>query len=467
MSDKKNPKVSGRSTVNLIEISMIQNFPPCCLNRDDLGAPKTCMFGGAIRARISSQCQKRAIRNPGHAEKPNNREAGLFARAMGDHIAVRTKFFPELVKNELQSSAISKKEHTDIVAAVESIARKEKDRATSSGSEPEELDDRARLPQLVLMERNEAKGFVDRLSAMREDKAWSANYKKWLAGKLDKKPLQAFLRELAAAYKSRSVDIALFGRMTTSEAFEDVEAAMQVAHAISTHAVVNEVDYFTAVDDLGRNAAAGHVDEAQFNSACFYRYFSLDWGQLVANLCPPEPDKAQVLEHASWEKEAKPKAEKLAAATLGHFIRAAALSTPSGKQNSFAAHPPPDGILVEAKDCRIPTSYANAFADPVPPNCERGLTRESITRLGQYVHEIDEGYGIHATRMWFSPAGRHKLEWQPPARNGELPKAELIADEKHTFNRLDDLIASLVGLVGFKWAEVKDAGKDNEPEGTS
>ena len=45
-----------------VEVHVIQNYALSNLNRDDTGAPKTCEFGGARRARISSQCLKRAVR---------------------------------------------------------------------------------------------------------------------------------------------------------------------------------------------------------------------------------------------------------------------------------------------------------------------------------------------------------------------------------------------------------------------
>src|SRR5450756_1469422 len=48
--------------MKLIELHILQSFPVSCLNRDDVGAPKTATFGGVTRARISSQCLKRAIR---------------------------------------------------------------------------------------------------------------------------------------------------------------------------------------------------------------------------------------------------------------------------------------------------------------------------------------------------------------------------------------------------------------------
>lgn len=113
----------------LIEIHMIQNHSPSNLNRDDLGAPKTCLFGGVTRARISSQCLKRSIRNPGNPEDVHNRGKSLFAEAMGEHIGLRTKLFPWLVEQELKASTIPSEDHARIVMAAQRIATaKEKDK---------------------------------------------------------------------------------------------------------------------------------------------------------------------------------------------------------------------------------------------------------------------------------------------------------------------------------------------------
>jgi CRISPR-associated protein Cas7/Cse4/CasC subtype I-E len=251
--------------------------------------------------------------------------------------------------------------------------------------------------------------------------------------------MKKFKEALFQVDRYDAVDIALFGRMTTSEAFADVEAAMQVAHAISTHAVVNEVDYFTAVDDLGATGGgAGHVDEAMFNSACFYKYFSLDWDQLLINLRPP----------SGAEPTDIPR--QLAAAVLGHFLRAAALSSPSGKQNSHAAHNPPDAILVEVKSEKIPISYANAFADPVQPSREHSLVKLSVQRLASYAAHVSSGYGIASSRLWFS------LDQQYPWP--EVGAAESLAS-------LEELIARTVKEgTGLEWNQIRNIGKQAQQE---
>lgn len=205
-------------------------------------------------------------------------------------------------------------------------------------------------------------------------------------------------------------DMALSGRMLepdkSSKIWEKlhttVEAALQVAHALSTHEAHLQVDYYVATDDIpGEDAGAGYLDEAMFASACFYKYFSINWDTLVGNL------KGN---------------EELAAHTVGAFIRAAAVVNPAGKQNSFASHCEPCGLLVEIKKTRTPTSYANAFAEPVErvgkpdddaPD-EHSIEGRSVACLADHVQAIRNAYGVDSTLLWYSP----KL-WRFPFRYWE------------------------------------------------
>ncbi|MCK6483780.1 MAG: type I-E CRISPR-associated protein Cas7/Cse4/CasC [Phycisphaerae bacterium] len=307
------------------------------------------------------------------------------------------------------------------------------------------------------------------------------------------KKMDDFMEALRKALRCNAVDFALFGRMTTSDAFEDVEAAMQVAHAISTHAVVNEVDYWTAVDDLGKSGGgSGHLGEGMYNSACFYKYFCLDWDQLVSNLAGPEPkrpdnkkdDSEEVKKWQAdldkWTKKVKQPAARLAACALGHFIRAAAMTTPSGKQNSFASHTEPCGILVEIKkNGKHPTNYANAFAEPVErigrpdddaPD-EKSIEGRSVACLADHVHAIRSAYGIDSTLLWYSPkVWRFPFQYWERNGNGKKMTAKFVTDKR--YDRLDgdsqsSLVEAVVDAIGLKWQEVKNAGKTEAPGATS
>jgi len=342
----------------LIEIHMIQNHSPSNLNRDDLGAPKTCIFGGVTRARISSQCLKRSIRR-----------SAEFATALEKDGGVRTRrLVEEIARAAVAQGEQPKEQHLKAIRKVfDDGGVGFKDETTSD--------------ILFFLPRSAIDGMG---AAVREN---SSN-------------LGAKFAEIVGKF-AKTPDIALCGRMTEFDAkgpFETlkgkftVEAALSAGHAISTHAVVNEVDYFTAADDVpGHDAGAGHVNEAVFNSACFYKHFCIDWKQLLKNL---DGDV------------------ELATTTVKCFLEGAAKANPSGKQHAYAAFNCPDGILVEVKtESSTPVSYANAFADPVPERSQRGLILESIARLGQYVHDIGDGYDIEAQRFWFSPSNRYALTY--------------------------------------------------------
>jgi CRISPR system Cascade subunit CasC len=217
-----------------------------------------------------------------------------------------------------------------------------------------------------------------------------------------------------------------------------VEAALQVAHAISTHEARPEVDYYVAADDIpGDDAGAGYVDEAMFASACFYKYFSINWETLVNNL------KGYGENH-----------KQLAAHTVGAFIRGAAMVNPTGKQNSFAAHNPPDGMLVEIKGS--PISYANAFAKPAAQG-DRDIISQSIAQLGQYIYDLDTGYGKPQHRFWFSPNLRYPLS---VTEN----KAEItLAEKDFNFKSLSELIVAVIAAIGYDWTQVQGTIVNMEP----
>ncbi len=171
----------------------------------------------------------------------------------------------------------------------------------------------------------------------------------------------------------KAADLALFGRMLADLPEKNVDAAAQVAHALSTNRVSPEFDYFTAVDDLNpkEETGAGMIGTVEFNSACFYRYSNVDLGQLISNL--------------------KGDAD-LARRTLEAFIRATVMAVPSGKQNSMAAHNPPSFVMAVLRQAGM-WSLANAFLDPVRPAGDGDLMCKSIQRLDRHWGELTRMYG--------------------------------------------------------------------------
>ena len=178
---------------------------------------------------------------------------------------------------------------------------------------------------------------------------------------------------MAALDGSRAADLALFGRMLADLPVKNVDGAVQVAHAISTHAVEFEFDYYTAVDDLNTEdeTGAGMIGTVEFNSATFYRYTSIDVGDLARNLGGDH---------------------QLAVKAALAYIRGFLLAIPSGKQTSFAAQNLPSAALAVVRE-HGRWSLANAFVRPVPPRTGDGLVAESITRLVKHYGNLTTMYG--------------------------------------------------------------------------
>ena len=342
----------------LIQIHMLQNYAPSNLNRDDSGSPKSTMFGDQPRGRISSQCLKRSIRR-----------STTFAEAFAgdDLLANRTRRLPLLIDEALKELGVDDEVRRAIVARVPEIGQESGKREATVNPE------KALTQQLIFIGPGEAQQIAAKLLAKYQE----AGAKAWGGLKIDE------ITRGMGDYRPRSVDIAMFGRMTTSAAFEDVQAAVQVAHALSTHRVVNEYDYFTAVDDLkprSEDAGAGMIGDVEFNSSTYYKYFNVHWEQLVANL---GGDAAT------------------AARAVVALVEAAALAQPSGKQNSFGAQNLPDFVLVEVSARNVPVSYANAFTTPVTG---RGgsLMRHSIDSLNTYAEQLRAAYGLSSRQAYFA-----------------------------------------------------------------
>lgn len=228
-----------------IEYHILQSFPVTCLNRDDVGAPKTAIVGGSTRARVSSQCWKRQVR--------------LALRDFDIKLAIRTK----------QSEEIFRQACIEVGADTET--------AEACGKRLADLliDD-----TLLFISGSEAAAFAE----YAKEKGFDASaFKEKELAKIAKKALNPAVDAL---------DIALFGRMVAKATDMNVEAAASFAHAISTHKVSNEVEFFTALDDLKTEQGSAHMGSLEFNSATYYRYVSLDLGQLAQVLGEEDLQKA-------------------------------------------------------------------------------------------------------------------------------------------------------------------------------
>ncbi len=372
----------------LIEIHILQNHSPSNLNRDDTGSPKECTFGGVRRARISSQCLKRSIRR-----------SDLFQQKLEGHLGTRTRQLPELVRDAF-------KEDESLKALAEVAAKKVSGFGTKEGKEREpDKSGKYLTAQTMFL----AQADVDAVLEVVKTAAQGKSVKDFEKVKTTELQAQA----ISKGFRPIAVDVGLFGRMVTDEAIRDVEAACQVAHALSTHRVEQEFDYFTAVDDLqGRNDAereedsgADMIGDVEFNSACYYKYFSVDRDALVDNLVGRSILKDKVPE------DAEVSARDLAASAIRVMLEAAVRVTPSGKQNTFASHTLPAAILVEVRPTRSPISYANAFVNPVRPSKSEGnLVSDSICQLSKHTETLTEAFSLESThRWWFEPGAEVEI----------------------------------------------------------
>lgn len=343
---------------------MLQNYAPSNLNRDDTGAPKDAIFGNALRARISSQAIKRAVRR-----------SEVFAGAFRDQdlLAQRTRRLPHLIREHLKTSELDEDAVNLIVMRSREIGR-ESGRgiaAADSEGDPE-------TAQLIFIGDSEVQALSEKLAALYREHGHKG---------FDKLKIEDLTKSLGASVP-RSLDIAMFGRMTTSAAFKNANAAVQVAHAISTHKIESEFDYYTAVDDISGEAGAGFIGDTAFNSATYYKYLSVHWEGLVDNLGGDTG---------------------VATRGVGALLRAVATVNPTGKQNSFAAHNLPDLILVEMRSVNVPISYANAFLKPVWAGGNVSLMDASVAALTEYMSRIEALYAIPGDRAWAGTGDDWKL----------------------------------------------------------
>ncbi|MGL5335741.1 MAG: type I-E CRISPR-associated protein Cas7/Cse4/CasC, partial [Enterovibrio sp.] len=334
-----------------VELHLIQNFAPSNLNRDDTGAPKDAIFGGQRRARISSQCFKRAVRF-------YSREQQLIPT---EYSALRTRKLRALLLERL-ANRDPEEASSKIEAALAAAGLK--------------LKEGGKTEYLLFLGEREIAGFAsliedhwDELIAPAVDEKKSKKESK----KESKAAIPAELIKLAKGLLDggKAVDVALFGRMLADLPQVNQDAACQVAHAISTHRVERDFDYFTAVDDVGGpdETGAGMIGQVEFNSATFYRYAALDVSKLLHNL---QGDK------------------ELTASAIEALIQSMVRAIPSGKQNSFAAHNLPEFIGVSLR--KSPLNLANAFERPIQPCRDKNLTGQSVEALSEYEGKLAPVY---------------------------------------------------------------------------
>ncbi|MDP5227052.1 MULTISPECIES: type I-E CRISPR-associated protein Cas7/Cse4/CasC [Arthrobacter] len=330
-----------------LDIHALQTVPPSNINRDDTGSPKTAIYGGVRRARVSSQSWKRAIRQE-------------FARHLdATQLGIRTKRLVEVVSQHIRDlSPELEPSATELaVAAIEAGGFKVDVSKTKDG---EGAGKPAQTSYLL---------FVSNVQARRLAELAIEAFRK--GEKLDKKQVKAALNS------DHSVDVALFGRMIADSADLNVDASTQVAHAISVHAVETEFDYFTAVDDKNteEESGAGMIGTVEFNSSTLYRYATVNLRGLAQNLGDSDVTVKAVVS----------------------FVRSFVESMPTGKQNTFANRTLPDAVVVTVRN-RMPVNLVGAFEEAVTAEKGKSRLRVAAERLAQHSADLEAGYGNSAVR---------------------------------------------------------------------
>ena len=319
---------------HFVQLHLLTFYPPSNVNRDDTGRPKTALVGGANRLRVSSQALKRAWRT-----------SDKLKRALDGHLGERTQRVGQVIYDHLVARGVTANQAKSVARQIIPVFGKAKDEKDEKPLYTEQL------AFISPEERQAALALSERLAA---------------GEKMEINAAALLVRHDTAA------DIAMFGRMLADSPHYNREAAVQVAHAITTHRVPVEDDFYTAVDDLKRpaeDAGAGFIGEAGFGSGVFYLYLCVDRDLLIDNLGGNAD---------------------LAGDALAALVEAAATVTPSGKQNSFAALARAGYALAERGDGQ-PRTLAGAFAKPVPDR--EDVMAASVAALDRFRVALDRAYG--------------------------------------------------------------------------
>uniref|UniRef100_UPI00405681BA type I-E CRISPR-associated protein Cas7/Cse4/CasC n=1 Tax=Candidatus Electrothrix sp. TaxID=2170559 RepID=UPI00405681BA len=343
-----------------LQLHLLTSYPPSNLNRDDLGRPKTALMGGATRLRISSQSLKRAWRT-----------SELFETALKGHVGTRTKEMGVKIYRKFSEQGISHKKALEWAGAIAEVFGKRKKALTPA--EKKKLKDDENLTTDKKLRKELVEVEIEQLAHFgpAEEQAVWALVDTVIARQAG--PEKEELDLLRA--KSGAADIALFGRMLASHPSFNMEAAAQVAHAVTVNKVAVEDDFFTAVDDLNNgeeDMGAGHMGETEFGSGVFYLYICIDRRLLLENL---DGD------------------QELANKALAALIECAVKVAPGGKQNSFASRAYASFIACETGN-QQPRSLSVAFLEPVnEKGKEKNMLAAAIQRLQETRTNMDRVYG--------------------------------------------------------------------------
>ena len=360
-----------------IDIHILQTLPPSNINRDDTGSPKSAIFGGVERTRVSSQAWKSSVRR-NFETYLDSTKIGVRTRRIADKIVDRIAQLAPAFDPDKAESAVRESFKT-VKIKVEDPKKEGSSRGVSS--------------YLLFLSNQQ----IDRLAQAIIDADGE---------KLTAKEVKDILNT------EHSVDIALFGRMLADAPDFNVDASCQVAHALGVHAADTDFDYFTAVDDYVRNAedesGAGMIGTVEMASSTLYRYATVNLSGLESNLGEP----AATVEAAC--------------AFTNAFIE----TMPTGKQNTFAARTLPEVVVVTIRDKR-PVSYVNAFEKPITAG-EHGRRLEATRALAKEAKDIQESYGYEPVASYTFGLGDLKAELEGLGEEVTLPQMKEKLEAKLT-----------------------------------
>lgn len=331
--------------MNLIELHILHSFPVTCLNRDDAGAPKTAFFGGVQRARVSSQCWKRAIRFLAKELAGQNGESHFGG--------IRSHYLAAEMEHRLRNLGLPEEKAKEGATAI----------AEHLGKRDSKVEGIVKTSVALFLSPKELDAICQ---------AAAKQYEK--DGEI--KPSKGNLKkQLQEAQPDDIADISIFGRMVASEHSLMVEGAGLFSHAISTHEAGVDIDFFSAVDELKpeESEGAGHIGTLEFSSACYYRYVGLNWDLLS--------DDNHL---GTMPVDARRKVTEI-------FLRAAVQAVPSARKNSMFGHNPPEYVLGVTRQGH-PLSLANAFEQPV--RSRNGYVTPSRDRLVEHYKHLGKVYGL-------------------------------------------------------------------------
>lgn len=438
-----------------IELHILQNFAPSNLNRDETGAPKSCQFGDVPRARVSSQALKRAARDYVKEKKlldlgdRSLLAVGKLKRILTEEFGKDENQAAFVAKDVLEKANWKKADEKEQSEALQFLGSESLRKVAVLCSENWDLfqasisldeekqnlkkEKKALDSRIKSLEKEINKNPTGELQAELESRKnelaenQSNSEKNESSIKEADKQLSNLISKIKKILGAKQTpDIAMFGRMMANAPEFAIDAASQVAHAISTHAVASgEFDYFTAIDELKKelnpnaDAGAAMIGTVDFNSACYYRYANIDTECLKDNLQNAESPT------------------NLAKETVRAFLQSFVVAVPSGKQNSFASPTLPTFILGVVREGYL-CSLANAFSAPVRLRDEDqfGLVEKSIEKMTRHFFRKERMYGKTVGTKYAAFCSESGDDFVSEPENGKT--VELVEADS-----LEDLIENL------------------------